>query len=107
MSKRVTTQSLMTNKDILAQAVEACGAASRTYSNTSVEIRIGRSVGTLDLKSGKIEGDDMSFNESDFDALKQSYAERAYNFELLNRGGTVHDRTVLQNGDIVFLCQIS
>ncbi len=114
MSKRVTTKSTITDRTVALQAFKVWGVngskgAERSVhelSKTAFEIRSGRSTGRLDLTTGVITGDDMSFHESDFDDLKQTYAKEKLVAELLLQGGSIHSQTTTQSGDIEIIYQI-
>jgi hypothetical protein len=106
MSKRVTTESTITDRSIAVQAFASCGAHVREHSKTKYEITVGRSTGILDLTTGQIEGDDMSFHDSDFDTLKQHYAEKSYLWTLQQKGASIHSRNVTSEGDIEIIYQV-
>ncbi len=106
MSKRVTTQSTITDKNIAALAFKACGIEARELSATEFEVRAGRSVARLDLRTGNLDGDDMSFRDSDFDGLRQHYAKEKYLSELTARGASIQLDTVNDEGDFVIVYQV-
>lgn len=105
MSKRVTTDTEIKDRSIALDAFKSCGLHFQETSPTTFEIRAGRSVGMLDLRTGQIVGDDMSFQKKDFEALKQHYAEEKYVWELRQQGATIHSREVNEQGDIVLMYQ--
>ena len=107
MSKRVTTQTEITDSSIFTKAVASCGIKSSKIDDNTYELRTAHSIGILNLKTGSIEGDDMSFRSGDFDTLKQHYAEKKYMWELEMRGASVHSRTVDREGNIVITYQIA
>lgn len=107
MSKRVTTETEIKDRSIAMDAFRAANVQAREITADTFEVRAGRSVGTLNLRTGQIVGDDMSFTAKDFEPLKQHYAERKYLWELTQRGASVHSRNVEQNGDIVIVYQIA
>jgi hypothetical protein len=107
MSKRVTTQTEITDLSICMDAFKSAGIQARKQTDSTFEVRMGRSIGLLDLRTGQIEGDDMSFSSADFDVLKQHYAEQKYMWELKKRGASIHHREVDREGNIIIQYQIA
>src|SRR5271165_992613 len=107
MSKRITTQTEITDLSICMDAFKSAGVKFGKQTDDKYEVRMGRSVGVLDLRTGQIEGDDMSFHSGDFDVLKQHYAEQKYMWELRRRGASIHSREVDKEGNIVLQYQIA
>lgn len=107
MSKKVTTQTEITDRSICLEAFKSAGLNFREVTEHTFEVRMAHSVGTLDLRTGKIEGDDMSFRNVDFDTLKQHYAEKKYVWELRKRGASIHNREIDKEGNIVIQYQIA
>lgn len=107
MSKRVTTQTEITDLSICMDAFKSTGAKFNKRTDDTYEVRMGHSVGVLDLRTGQIEGDDMSFHKADFDVLKQHYAEQKYMWELRKRGASIHQREVDKEGNIIIQYQIA
>ena len=105
MSKRVTTQTEIKDREIAMSAFKSAGISFTESGSGVFSIQTGRSHGTLDLRSGTISGDDMSFRQSDFDSLKQHYAKEKTLKELLRAGASVQSQTTESNGDIVIVYQ--
>jgi hypothetical protein len=107
MSKRVTTQTEITDRSICLDALKSAGLHHKVLTPDTFEIRTAHSTGVLDLRTGQIEGDDMSFKGGDFDTLKQHYAEQKYMWELTKRGASIHNREIDKEGNIIIQYQIA
>jgi len=105
MSKRVTTQTEIKDRGIALEAFKASGTHFHEMSPDTFEVRAGRSRGVLDLRTGQIEGDDMSFRKADFETLSQHYGEQKYMEELRRTGASVHSREVDKDGNIILVFQ--
>jgi len=105
MSKRVTTQTELRDRGILLEAFKASGTKFESLSDNRFSITAGRSHGTLDLRTGVIEGDDMSFHKDDFAPLAQHYGEQKYMTELRRLGASVQSREIDRDGNIVITYQ--
>ena len=105
MSRRVTTQTEIKDRDLALSAFQTAGVRFRDCGDDVFEISAGNSTAHLDLKSGIISGDDMRWKQRDFDTLKQHYGEQAYLWQLRKRGATLQKREVDKDGNIVLIYQ--
>jgi hypothetical protein len=105
MSKRVTTQTEIKDRAIALDAFKASGTNFREITGDTFEVRAGHSHGVLDLRTGQIEGDDMSFRKDDFTNLVQHYGEQKYMTELRRIGASIHSREVDRDGNIILTYQ--
>jgi hypothetical protein len=105
MSRRVTTQSEMKEKALVAQA---CKAQNISYTEHGDTIRFtsgGLNGAILDLRTGNITGDsDYGHTTGVLGSLRQAYGEAKYRKECLKQGVTIESRTMNKQGDIVLLC---
>jgi len=101
MSRRVTTQTQITDRELAIDAFKAAGANYRETTPGTFSLTVGRSGGTLNLKTGTIEGDSDNFSDKDFDSLRQNYAHQKLLWELRRQGGTVDSSAVDRQGRIV------
>lgn len=104
MSHRVTTETQITNRAFAIAALTKAGASFKEIGG-QLHITAGRTQGTLDLATGQIAGDTDRWNDTDFDALRQAYAEESYVSELRRQGASIQSRTVDSEGNIVILYQ--
>jgi hypothetical protein len=105
MSHRVTTQTQMNDRVHAAAAFTKAKISHKDLGNGKFSLTAGRSQGVLDIGTGEIVGDGDRWNESDFNVLKQAYAEEVFTSELRRQGATVQSRDVDKEGNIVILYQ--
>jgi hypothetical protein len=96
MSHRVTTETSMTDKDVILKVAKAQNIgvteSGQTLRFTSGPMRNA----TLDTKSGRISGDtDFGHTESGLGMLRQGYSEELYRRECLKQGIQIESRSVL------------
>jgi hypothetical protein len=105
MSHRVTTETEMKDKAILARACTAAGINFVDQGNSHVRFTGGDLNGAvLDLKSGRITGDtDYGHTESKLSGLKQTYGEMLYRSECATQGIQIESREVNKAGEIVLM----
>ena len=107
MSHRVTTETEIKDKAILAQA---CKTAGQNYVDQGQSIRFtgGKlNNAVLDLKTGRITGDtDYGHTESGLSGLKQAYGEALYRNECGVQGIQIESRSVNEAGEIVLMCSM-
>lgn len=96
MSHRVTTETNLTEKDIVLKVAKAQGIGV-TESGSSIRFTGGKlNHAALDLKTGRITGDtDFGHTESALGMLRQAYSEELYRRECLKQGIQIEDRQVL------------
>lgn len=105
MSHRVTTDTEIKNREFALSALKKIGTPFKDLGKNKLEVRSGKSTGTLDLATGTITGDTDRWHAPDFDLLKQHYAEEAYVAELHRQGASVQSREVDKEGNIVITFQ--
>lgn len=105
MSHRVTTQTQIKDKTLALEAFAQAGVKFKPAGANAFDIESGRSKGKIDLSSGVITGDTDRWADTDFDVLRQAYAEGAYVSELRRQGATIQSRTTDQEGNIVIVYQ--
>jgi hypothetical protein len=107
MSHRVTTETEIKDKALLAQA---CKTAGITFTEAGDTIRFtsgSLAHAVLDLKSGRITGDsDYNHTRDGLGSLRQAYGEAKYRNECSRRGIQIESRSVEKNGDIVLMCSM-
>jgi len=96
MSHRVTTETNMTEKDVVLKVAKAQGINCSESAN-SIRFTGGQlNNAMLDLKSGRISGDtDFGHTESALGMLRQAYSEELYRRECLKQGIQIESRSVL------------
>lgn len=96
MSHRVTTETNMTEKDVVLKVAKAQGITA-TESGNSIRFSGGKlNNAMLDTKTGRISGDtDYGHTESALGVLRQAYSEELYRRECLKQGIQIESRTVL------------
>ncbi len=103
MSRRITTQTEMKDREHVEAACKLKGITYAVSGNT-IRFDSGSLRGaTLNLTTGEIIGDSDWHKRNDLGALHQAYAEAAYTSQLLKTGGYVESRTV-EKEDIVLVC---
>lgn len=107
MSHRVTTETEIKDKVLLAQA---CKTAGVTFAESGETIRFTSgpmSNAVLDLWSGRITGDsDYGHTSSGLGVLRQAYGEAKYKNECARQGIQIESRTVDHEGNIVLMCSM-
>ena len=96
MSHRVTTETSMTEKDIILKVAKAqditCSESGSTIRFTGGKLNNA----VLDTKTGRISGDtDFGHTESGLGMLRQGYGEEIYRMNCLKQGIQVESREVL------------
>lgn len=97
MSHRVTTETSMTDKSVVAKVAKA---QNYTFveSGNSIRFTSGKlNHAVLDLTTGRVSGDtDFGHTETILGALHQAYNEEIYRRECLKQGIQIEDRQVLK-----------
>jgi len=96
MSHRVTSETSMTEMDVVLKVAKAQGINCSPTGNT-VRFTGGKlNNAVLDTKTGRISGDtDFGHTESGLGMLRQGYSEELYRRECLKQGIQVESRSVL------------
>jgi uncharacterized protein (DUF1499 family) len=108
MSHRVTTETEMKDKGILAQACKSAGINFVDQGGNAVRF-VGGDLNNavLDLRTGSITGDsDHGHTKAKLDSLKQTYGETMYRAECMSQGIQIENRTVNKAGEIVLTCSM-
>jgi len=108
MSHRVTTETEIKDKALLAQACKTANVSFSEMGNETIRFTSGPlSNAVLDLKSGRITGDtDYGHTKSGLDTLKQHYGEAKYKNECSRQGIQIESRSVDHEGNIVLMCSM-
>jgi hypothetical protein len=104
MSHRVTTETEMTDENLVATALRAAGIEF-TMQKRSVVISEGDATAILNLKTGRLTYGTGPLPEK-LGLLKQLYGEAKYQAACEREGITIESRTVAANGDIVLICSM-
>jgi hypothetical protein len=107
MSRRVTTETNITDKAVALEALDLAGIEYRVQGDTvymsSGDFRNAR----LDLRSGTISGDDDYGHTSErFGVLRQYYGEAMFRQEAAKSGTTIEQREVNEEGDVVLMWHV-
>lgn len=96
MSHRVTTETNLTEKDVVLKVAKNQGIGC-SESGTSIRFTGGKlNNAVLDTRTGRITGDtDYGHTESALGMLRQAYSEELYRRECLKQGIQIESRTVL------------
>ena len=108
MSHRVTTETEMKDKAILAQACKTAGINFVDQGANQIRFTGGDlNNAVLDLRTGNISGDtDWGHTKAKLDSLKQTYGETMYRAECMSQGIQIESRTVNKAGEIVLTCSM-
>ena len=104
MSRRVSTKTNITNKDVAVSALNFA-QVQHSVSGNRIFLSSGPLRGAvLDLETGDLSGDtDFGHNEHTFEVIKQYYAEALFRVEASKIGTTIDQRTVDHEGNIVLM----
>lgn len=104
MSRRVSTKTNITDKDV---AIAALGYAQvqHSVSGNRIFLQSGPLLGAvLDLETGDLSGDtDFGHSEASLGVIKQYYAEALFRVESSKIGTTIDQRAVDHEGNIVLM----
>lgn len=104
MSRRVTNQSNMTEKDLVVQAATLANIQHTVVGDTvrfqSGELRNA----SLNLRTGVVSGDtDYGHSENSLGLLRAYYQEAQVRREFAKQGTVIDSREVEENGNIVLM----
>ncbi len=105
MSKRITTDTEIKQRDLALVALKKAGFTFTDEGNNCLRIHSGPQRGaTLDLTTGRITGDTDRNTPEGLGALKKFYAEAKLVSEIVSAGGYIEEQTrqVQKDGSIVF-----
>lgn len=107
MSHRVTTETEIKDKVLLAQA---CKTAGITFTEAGEQVRFTSGKlqnASLDLRTGRITGDsDYGHTHEGLGVLRQCYGEAKYKAECARQGISIESRTLDREGNIVLMCSM-
>jgi hypothetical protein len=104
MSRRITTKSEMTDKELVMEASRRSGIAAHDLGSTIQFLSGPMRNATLDLRTGTIVGDsDHGHTSAGLGMLRQHYAEAQVRREFMKTGTNVSDRQVNEDGNIVLM----
>lgn len=107
MSRRITTETNITDKAVALEALELAGIEHNVQGDTiymsSGDFRNAR----LDLRTGTISGDsDFGHDSEQFGVLRQYYGEALFRAEARKNGTTIEQREVNEEGDVVLMWHV-
>lgn len=107
MSRRITTETNITDRDMAIEALELADI-SYTVQGDSIFMSSGDFRNArLDLKTGAISGDsDYGHTSEKFGLLRQHYGEAMVRAEARSNGTTIESRDVDEEGNIVLMWQV-
>jgi len=105
MSHRVTTETEMTDANLVATVLRAAGIEF-TMQKKNVLISEGDATAILNLKTGRLTYSTGPVPEK-LGLLKQLYAEATYRAACMREGVTIESRTVDKNGDIILMISVT
>ncbi len=108
MSHRVTTQTEIKDKELAIAALHQANCAFTERGNELTITSGPLKNATLNLATGRIEGDTDFGHKNNNDSLgflKRFYAEAKVKQECAIQGITIEERTVEKDGTIKLLCQ--
>lgn len=105
MSRRITTKTQMTNKELTEQALKSAGLSyveegASMFRITSGDMRNA----TLDLRTGNIVGDTDLHGRDTLGSLRKHYSEAQIRHRCLMEGHSIEERQVLQDGRVRLVC---
>lgn len=104
MSRRITTKSEMTDKELVMQAARLSGIAAHDLGTTIQFLSGQMRNATLDLRTGTITGDsDYGHTSAGLGVLRQHYSEAQVRREFMKNGTNVSERQVNEDGNIVLM----
>lgn len=107
MSKKITTQTDITENEHATAALRKAGFSFRAEGDSRLRITSGPMAhAVIDLSTGKVEGDDQLHSRDTLGALRGLYAESKLHAEILKGGGSILERNEQKNGDIELIYQI-
>jgi hypothetical protein len=105
MSRRITQNTDITNKEL---AIMALNAAKISFEEQGEILYLKSGAfqnATLNLKTGTISGDsDFGHRKEEFGLLRQHYAEAESRLACQRIGDTIDERSLNAEGDIVLMC---
>lgn len=105
MSRRITTKTQITDKELAIQALKMAGMSYREEGSTVLRITSGSMrEATLDLRTGTITGDSDYHRQDTLGALRQHYSEAQIRQRCLMEGHSVEERQVFQDGRVKLIC---
>ena len=104
MSHRVTTETEMTDANLVANAMQAAGIEF-TVQKRNVVFSDGDAKAILNLKTGRLTYPTGAIPEK-LGLLKQLYAEAIYRAGCERQGITIESRSVDKDGNIVLMCSV-
>ena len=109
MSKRITTKTDMTNKDLAIAALKASGLTYEEVGSTSLRIKSGALASTtLDLTTGLLVGDsDTGYRSGNLGTLRREYAEAGKRVQAAREGVQIKQRIVNETtGRVTLKCRM-
>lgn len=106
MSHRITTKTEFKDRNLVLAALKKCNLEHTDLGGDKFQIKAGRSNGTLNLKTGSIEGTYETMREEDYAPLAQAYGVAKARMECLKQGISVESEKVdVKTGFIILTCQ--
>jgi hypothetical protein len=105
MSRRITTKTQMTNKDLALDAIKMAGLSYSEEGASTLRITSGdlRNA-TINLTNGNVTGDTDYHGRDALGALRKFYSEAQIRERCRLEGHTVEERHVMQDGRIRLVC---
>lgn len=100
MSRRITTKTKMTNRDLAIDAIKMAGYSYQVSGNAITITSGPMSRARLDLRTGTISGDSDWHTTDTLGALKQNYSEAAVRQQCRKTGATIESREVMKDGKV-------
>ena len=101
MSRRVTNNVKMTDKNLAKDAIKLAGCSYREEGNTLVITSGAYANSRVNLTTGEITGDsDYNHSEESLGKIQRNYSEARLNEEIRIKGWQIQSRNVLRNEDV-------
>jgi len=105
MSRRITMQTEITNKDLAVQAMDLAGISYQILSDNDIKMTSGPAANAvIDLTKGTITGDsDSEHTLSKLGVLRKYYSEALVRAEYLKTGTTIDGRQKDEDGTLILM----
>ena len=105
MSRNVTVQTEITNKDLAIQAMDRAGISYQIPSEGYIKMTSGPATNAvIDLEKGTITGDsDFGHTFEKLGILRQYYSEALVRAEYLKAGTVIDGRQTDENGNLILM----